>query len=136
MWQCPQCGRSFKKQNQDHFCVDAPMTIDAYIALQPEAIRPILNQVRDTIRQALPEASEKISWQMPTFWKKINIIHFAAFKKHVGIFPGSEAMEHFADRLTEYKTSKGAWQLPYDKPLPLDLITEMAKWCYETGNNH
>ncbi len=136
MWTCLKCGRSFKRQDQDHFCGKAPDTIKAYIAEQPETVRPILNQVRDTIRQALPEASEKISWQMPTFWKKTNIIHFAAFKNHVGIFPGSEAMVHFADRLTEYKTSKGAWQLPYDKPLPLELIAEMAKLCYETGNHH
>lgn len=95
----------------------------------------MLNKVRDTLRAALPDAEERISWRMPTYWKKKNIIHFAAFKNHIGIYPGDKAMEHFSDRLKEYKTSKGAWQIPYSKPLPLDLITEMARWCYETANN-
>lgn len=73
---------------------------------------------------------------MPTFWKKQNIIHFAAFKNHIGIYPGAEAVVHFADRLTDYKNSKGAIQFPLQKPLPLDLIAEIAKWCYNTGNHH
>jgi len=72
---------------------------------------------------------EKISWSMPTYWKKHNLIQFAEFKKHVGLYPGPEAVEAFADRLQAYKTSKGAIQFPYDKPLPLALIGEIAKWC-------
>lgn len=136
MWQCLKCGREFKKQNQDHFCGEPPKTIDAYIAAQPESVQPLLNQVRDTLCAVLPEAEERISWRMPTYWRKHNIIHFAAFKNHMGLYPGDKAMEHFADRLTEYKTSKGAVQLPYNKPLPLKLIAEIAKWCYETGNHH
>ncbi len=136
MWKCPKCGRSFKNQNQDHFCGEPPKTIDEYIAVQTESVQPLLNQVRDTIRTVLPDAEERISWSMPTYWQKHNIIHFAAFKNHIGLYPGDKAMEHFADSLTEYKTSKGALQLPYNKPLPLELITEIAKWCYETGNHH
>ena len=132
MWQCSICGREFKNTNQDHYCGEPPKTIEAYIAAQPENIQSLLNQVRDTLRAALPEAEERISWSMPTYWKKHNIIYFAAFKKHIGLYPGDKAMEHFADRLTEYKTSKGALQLPYNKPIPLELITEIAKWCYET----
>jgi uncharacterized protein YdhG (YjbR/CyaY superfamily) len=65
-----------------------------------------------------------------------NIIHFASFKKHIGLYPDDKAIEYFSDRLTEYKTSKGAVQLPYSNPLPLELITEIAKWCYETVNHH
>ncbi len=61
--------------------------------------------------------------------EKHNLIQFAAFKKHIGLYPGPEAVDTFADRLKEYKTSKGAIQLPYDKPLPLELIGEIAKWC-------
>ncbi|HOB21086.1 MAG TPA: DUF1801 domain-containing protein, partial [Candidatus Atribacteria bacterium] len=98
-------------------------------------IREILYRLRDTLRAALPDAEERISWSMPTYWKKHNIIHFAAHKKHIGLYPGDKAIEHFADRLKEYKTSKGTVQLPYDKPLPLDLIAEMAAWCYTTGNH-
>lgn len=134
MWKCPKCGREFKNNNQEHFCVK-PKTVDEYISLQPENVQPLLNQVRDTLRAALPDAEERISWSMPTYWKKHNIIHFAAFKNHIGIYPGDKAMEHFADRLTGYKTSKGALQLPYSKPLPLDLLAEIAKWSYETGNH-
>lgn len=113
-----------------------PETIDAYIAIQPEEIQPLLNQVRDTIRAALPETEERISWRMPTYWQKHNIIHFAAFKNHIGLYPGPAAIEHFAEKLKEYKSSKGAIQLPHSKPLPLQLIAEIAKWCYDTGNHH
>lgn len=135
MWQCPKCGREFKNQNQNHFCVDPSNSIDAYIAAQPEPVQPLLNQVREVIRSVLPDAQEHISWRMPTFWSKHNIIHFAAFKNHIGIYPGEKAMVNFASRLTEYKTSKGALQLPYNKPLPLNLIAEIAKWCYENAKN-
>lgn len=136
MWECPKCKREFKKQDQDHFCGEPSKTIDVYIAAQREDVQPRLNDVRNTLRAVLPDAQERISWSMPTYWKKQNIIHFAAFKNHIGLYPGEKAMEHFADRLREYKTSKGAVQFPYSKPLPLELIAEIAKWCYETGNHH
>lgn len=135
MWKCPKCNREFENENQNHFCSEPPKTIDSYIEAQPQEVRQLLNQVRDTLRKALPNAEERISWSMPTFRGKQNIIHFAAHKKHIGLYPGAEAMSHFAERLSEYKTSKGAIQLPYDKPLPLELIAEIAKWCYETGNH-
>lgn len=132
MWKCPKCQREFKNQSQSHFCGEKENNIDEYIAEQPEEIQDLLNQVRDTIRSAIPDAEEHISWRMPTFWKKQNIIHFASFKNHMGIYPGDKAIEHFQEKLTEYKTSKGALQLPYSKPLPLELIAEITKWCYET----
>ncbi|GFI08266.1 hypothetical protein IMSAGC007_00714 [Lachnospiraceae bacterium] len=135
MWTCPKCGRSFKKQNQDHYCGKAPETIDEYIAAQPEEAQRYLNQVREAIRSALPEAQERISWSMPTYWKGHNIIHFAGFKKHIGLYPGPEAVAEFAERLKEYKTSKGTIQLPLNKPLPLELIAEIAAWCDATGNH-
>lgn len=135
MWTCPECGRSFKRRNQGHYCGKAPETIDAYIAAQPEEARQYLKAVRSAIRQVLPEAEEKISWSMPTFWNKHNIIQFAGFQKHIGLYPGPEAVETFAERLKGYKTSKGTIQLPYDKPLPLDLIGDIARWCYETGKH-
>ncbi len=133
MWECPKCGRKFKKTNQDHYCGPAPATIEEYIERQTEEVRPYLRQVNNALKAALPDAVQKISWSMPTYWKKRNLIQFAAFKKHIGLYPGPEAVEAFADRLKEYKTSKGAIQLPYDKPLPLGLITEIARWC-EKGN--
>jgi uncharacterized protein YdhG (YjbR/CyaY superfamily) len=136
LWKCPKCGRQFKKEKQGHFCGEKPTNIDDYIAAQPENVRPFLNQVRDTIRRTLPEAEERISWSMPTYWKKHNIIHFASFKKHIGLYPGDKAVENFREKLAEYKTSKGAIQFPYDKPLPLELIAEIATWCYERESHH
>ena len=66
---------------------------------------------------------------MPTYWKGRNLIHFAAFKRHIGLYPGPEAVEAFAGQLRAYKTSKGAIQIPYSGPLPLALIAEIAAWC-------
>lgn len=103
-------------------------SIDDYIAAQPEDIRPILEQIRKTIREAAPEAVEKISWQMPTYWQGENLIHFAAFKKHIGLYPGGEATTEFAERLVEYKTSKGTIQLPYRKEVDHQLIADIVRW--------
>lgn len=136
MWECPKCKREFKKENQDHYCGEPPKTIDSYIEAQPEQIQPLLRDVRNTIKEVLPNAQERISWSMPTFWAKHNIIHFAAFKNHLGIYPGEEAIVFFSDKLTEYKTSKGAIQFPYKNPIPLELIGEIALWCYTTRNHH
>ena len=77
MWKCPKCGRGFSREGQSHFCGKIE-TIDQYIEEQEEKVRPYLNEVRQILRTAIPEAEEKISWSMPTFWKGRNIIHFAA----------------------------------------------------------
>ena len=135
MWTCPKCGRTFKKQNQSHYCGKAPETIDEYIAAQTEEAQQYLNEIRNVISAALPEAEERISWSMPTFWKKHNIIQFAAHKKHIGLYAGTEAVVEFAQQLKDYKTSKGTIQFMYHKPIPLELIGEIAKGCYETGNH-
>ena len=129
IWVCPKCGRSFRKTGQSHYCGKAPATIEEYILSQPEEVRIYLRQVNEAIKAGIPEAKEKISWSMPTYWKGCNLIQFAAAKKHIGLYPGPEAVEAFAGQLAEYKTSKGAIQLPYHKPLPLELISEIAKWC-------
>jgi uncharacterized protein YdhG (YjbR/CyaY superfamily) len=129
VWKCPKCGREFSKHNQDHYCVK-PKDIDEYIASQDERIQPLLSEVRAILKTTLPEAEERISWSMPTYWKGRNIIHFAASKKHLGLYPGGEATEVFADDLSDYSVSKGTIRLPYDKPLPTELIEKIAKWCY------
>lgn len=105
--------------------------INEYILNQPVALQVLLLNVRLAIKQVLPDATEKISWQMPTFWQGRNLIHFAAQKNHLGIYSGAAAMEHFAPRLTEYKTSKGAIQFPYKSfgTEQVALITEIAVWC-------
>lgn len=127
MWQCPKCGREFKSVNQDHNCGKIS-TIDEYILAQTEEAKPLLYKIRETIRSVAPDAIEKISWQMPTFWQGENLIHFAAAKKHIGIYPGGEAVGVFAERLTGYKTSKGAIQFPFSKPIDYELIAEITKW--------
>lgn len=129
MWICPKCGRSFCNTDQSHYCGKAPETIEEYILSQPEDVQPYLHQVNDAIKSKLSKAKGKISWSMPTYWKGRNLIHFAASKKHIGLYPGAEAVEAFAEQLKDYKTSKGTIQLPYSKPLPLELIAEIAAWC-------
>ena len=137
MWKCPKCGRTFKNENQSHYCGKAPETVDEYILAQDEGIRSQLQSVRKVLIQSLPDAVEKISWSMPTYWKEHNIIHFAAQKKHIGLYPGPEAVKEFAEKLDEagYKYSKGSIQITYSENLPLDLIAEIADWCRETGNH-
>ena len=137
MWKCSKCGRTFKKENQSHYCGEAPKTVDEYILAQDEDIRGQLQSVRQVLISRLPGATEKISWSMPTYWKDHNIIHFAAQKKHIGLYPGPEAVEYFSDRLDQagLKYSKGSIRIPYSKELPLELIAEIADWCMETGNH-
>ena len=129
-WKCPKCGREFSKQGQSHYC-EKPQTIDEYIAVQDETVRPKLNEVRAILRSTLPDAQERISWSMPTYWKGQNLIHFAASKKHIGIYPGGEATTVFAEELAGIDVSKGTIRLPYDKELPADLIKKIAVWCRE-----
>lgn len=107
------------------------MTVQEYIDGQEEALQPRLMMVYDTIRAELPDAEEKISWGMPTFRKGVNLIHFAAAKKHIGLYPGPEAIIAFEKELKAYKTSKGAIQFPHDRELPLELIRKIARWCYD-----
>ena len=137
MWKCPKCGRTFRNENQQHFCGKAPETIDDYILAQDESIRDQLRNVREVLQDELPNATEKISWSMPTYWMGHNIIHFAAQKKHIGLYPGPEAVNQFSEKLDQAgcKYSKGAIQIPYSDELPLKLIAEIAAWCRETGNH-
>ena len=101
-------------------------TIDDYIAQFDGEIRAVLEKVRETIRTAAPKAEERISYSMPCFWQGKPLIYFAAMKNYLGIYPTAEGMEHFADRLSDYKTSKGAVQFPWNKAIPYELIAEMA----------
>jgi uncharacterized protein YdhG (YjbR/CyaY superfamily) len=106
-------------------------SVDEYIAGQPEEVRPILQRIREAIRAAAPEAVEKISYQMPTYRQGKNLVHFAAFKNHIGFYPGDEAIPVFAERLKDYKTSKGAIRLPLDRPVDYGLISDITKWRVE-----
>ena len=129
VWICPKCGRKFKNTNQAHYCGKKPETVDAYIMLQDETKQADLNRMRNILKEALPEAEERISWSMPTYWKSQNICHFAASAKHIGFYPGEEAVEAFAKELSEYKTDKGTVRIPYGK-INAELIAMIAKWCF------
>ena len=129
-WTCPKCGREFAKRDQQHYC-GKPQTVDEYIQQQDERARPRLNEIRAIIRAAIPDAEECISWSMPTYRKGRNLIHFAAAKKHIGLYPGDEAAAVFKDRLEGLAVSKGTIRFPYGVELPEELITDIARWCRE-----
>ena len=103
-------------------------TIDEYIAQFPAEIQEKLQAIRKVIREAAPDATEKISWQMPTFVLHGNLVHFAANKAHIGFYPGASGIEVFIQDLAEYKSSKGAVQFPYNKPLPVEIISRIVKY--------
>jgi uncharacterized protein YdhG (YjbR/CyaY superfamily) len=103
-------------------------SIDEYIATFPKEIQMKLEVVRATIKAAAPEAVEKISYQMPTFFLYGNLVHFAAFKNHIGFYPVPSGIQAFKEELSQYEGSKGAVRFPLDKPLPLELISKIVKY--------
>ena len=105
---------------------DSITTIDEYIAGFPEDIQIKLQEIRATIKSAAPDAQEKISYQMPTFYLKGNLVHFAAHTSHIGFYPAPSGIEAFKNELAAYKNSKGAVQFPINEPLPLDLIRRIT----------
>jgi uncharacterized protein YdhG (YjbR/CyaY superfamily) len=106
----------------------APQTIDDYIAGFPGDVQAILQQIRQTIRQAAPDAQEKISYQLPTFTLKGNLVYFGAFKNHIGFYPIPSGVEAFKEELSAYEQGKGSVQFPLDKPIPYDLISRIVKF--------
>ena len=103
-------------------------SIDEYIATFPEETQKILNEIRATIKSAAPEADEKISYQMPTFYLKGNLIHFAAFKNHIGLYPTPSGTEAFKTELAAYKGGKGSIRFPIDQPIPLKLVDDIVRF--------
>ena len=103
-------------------------TIDEYIASFPKETQKILKDIRATIKAAAPDAEEKISYQMPTFFLNGNLIHFAAYKNHIGIYPTPNGIESFKKELSKYKGAKGSVRLPIGEPMPLKLISRIVKF--------
>lgn len=103
-------------------------SIDEYILEFPIEIQEILKKLRKVIKESAPDAEEKISYQMPTFVLHGNLVHFAAFKNHIGFYPAPSGIDAFKDELSEYKGGKGSIQFPLEKPLPYDLIREIVKF--------
>jgi len=104
------------------------VSMDEYIATFPEETQKILEELRETIKAAAPDAVEKISYQMPTFFLKGNLVHFAAWKHHIGFYPTPSGTEAFKEELSIYEGAKGSIKFPIDKPLPLDLIRKIVKF--------
>jgi uncharacterized protein YdhG (YjbR/CyaY superfamily) len=101
-------------------------TIDEYISHWPAEIQERLQQVRAVIHEAVPEAAEAISYAMPTFKLNGNLVHFAAFKNHIGFYPVPSGIEAFKEELSAFPMGKGSVQFPYDRPIPFDLIRRIA----------
>lgn len=105
--------------------------VDEYISQFPSDIQEKLQALRKVIREAAPEAEEKISYQMPALFQKGVLVYFAAFKKHIGFFPTANGIAAFKDELSEYKCSKGTIQFPLDKPIPYKLVSRIVKYRIE-----
>ena len=103
-------------------------SIDEYIATFPKEIQKILEELRATIKASAPDAEEKISYQMPTFYLKGNLIHFAAFKNHIGVYPSPSGTQAFKRELSIYQGAKGSIKFPIDEPLPLELVRKIVKF--------
>jgi uncharacterized protein YdhG (YjbR/CyaY superfamily) len=107
---------------------EAPKDIDKYIAGFPPDIQKILKKIRSTIKKAAPDAKETISYQIPTFTLKGNLVHFAAFKNHIGFYPTPTGVTQFQKELSVYESAKGSVKFPLDKPIPYDLIGKIVKF--------
>lgn len=103
-------------------------TMDEYINTFPDDVQRILNELRQAIKETAPEAQETINYQIPTFTLNGNLVHFAAFKDHIGFYPTPSGMEAFKKELASYKGAKGSVQFPIDQPLPLPLIRRIVEY--------
>lgn len=106
-------------------------SIDEYIDGFPEDVQKVLQELRTVIKESAPGATEKISYQMPTFFLKGNLVHFAAYKSHIGFYPSPSGITAFQEEISKYKNAKGSVQFPLDKPLPVDLIKRIVKFRVE-----
>ena len=106
-------------------------TVDDYIAAFPSAVRTILEKVRRTIRKAAPDAEEAMKYAIPTFVLNGNLVHFAAFERHIGFYPAPSGIAAFGKELSGYKSAKGSVQFPLDEPIPYDLIARIVQFRVE-----
>ena len=107
---------------------NTPKSIDEYISRFPAEVQETLQTLRKVIRETLPEATEKISYQMPTFYLRGNLVYFAAYKNHIGFYPGASGIAAFKAELSEYKLAKGTVRFPLGKPLPYNLIRKIVRF--------
>lgn len=105
-----------------------PQSVDEYIAAFPNDTQKLLEEIRSVIKKAAPEAEETINYAMPTFKLHGNLVHFAAYKNHIGFYPAPNGIDAFKDELSAYKGAKGSVQFPLNQPMPLDLISRIVKF--------
>lgn len=108
--------------------LNKPETIDEYISCYPEKVQILLHKIRAVIQNAAPEATEAIKYQLPTFVLNGNLVHFGAFKNHIGFYPAPSGISVFRKELSIYKSGKGSIQFPIDQELPFDLISQIVKF--------
>jgi len=111
-----------------------PKNIDEYIAGFPHDVQEILEKMRMTIRKAAPDAEETIKYQIPTFTLKGNLVSFAAYKKHIGLYPAPTGTQKFNKELSVYRAAKASVRFPLDKPIPFALISRIVKFTSPLGN--
>lgn len=105
-----------------------PNNADEYIAAYPADVQKRLQQIREAIKKAVPQAQEVISYAMPAYKVNSVLVYFAGWDKHIGFYPGAGAIAHFKDELSAYKGAKGSVQFPLDEPLPVDLINRIVAY--------
>lgn len=103
-------------------------TVDEYILQFPVEVQAILQTLRKLVKDISPEAEQKMSYQMPTYYLKGNLVHFAAYKNHIGFYPTPAGIDAFKDELSDYKSAKGSVQFPIDKPIPFELIKRIVEF--------
>lgn len=125
MWTCPDCGRQFKRKNQNHFCKGAPATIEEYIERRGDNA-PALKELLRAMKAGAPTRQETMPWGMPTLKGKGNIISFALYKDNITVYTGRDMLEKFKGELAGYKTEKGAFRIPLGRDIPTRLITQIT----------
>ena len=110
-------------------------TIDEYISTFPQKVQDILQKLRQTIRESAPNSEETINYQIPTFKLNGNLVHFAAYKNHIGFYPTPSAINEFREQFSEYEMAKGSVKFPLNKPLPIELIKEIVKFRVKENYN-
>lgn len=124
MWTCPDCGRTFKRTNQSHYCGKPPVSVDEYISRQKKEIQPLLLELRDIIRNAEPQAKESIAWSTPAWKKEGKTLRISVNRNYIGIYVPEDIISSFSERL---ETGKGVIKLKTDEELPVFLITEVVQ---------
>jgi uncharacterized protein YdhG (YjbR/CyaY superfamily) len=104
------------------------LSVDAYLQGHPKAVQKRLKEIRSIVRSLAPDATEKISYRMPAFFLNGALVWFAAFKNHIGFYPGASGVAFFQDEIKSYKSAKGSIQFPHDQPLPTALIKRIVKY--------